>query len=164
MTFAERVGGALVSPRATLPRAAAAGAGLRDLAILVALRLFAGESLRLVRAALALEPLGARAAMGELVRAVLAIGPELLAVFAGAIVLGLAAGRRDRGKGSELDLAVYAWVPYLAVTCATALADTALQRVPGRPEEVATWIGMAWSAAVWGVALWTLRARPAEAA
>jgi hypothetical protein len=164
VSFVERVGGVLVAPRATLPRAAAAHAGLRDLWILLGLRLFAGETIRLVRAALAIRPLGARAAFAEVVRALTAVGPELLAVFAGAIVLGLAAGRRGRSNLGELDLAVYAWVPYLAGTAAIALVDTALQRAPGRAEEILGWLSMAWAAAVWGLALWTARSAPAEAA
>jgi len=67
-------------------------------------------------------------------------------------------------RAGAIDLAAYAWVPYLAVELAAALAFTALRRAPSRIEHHAVAaLGLAWALAVWIVGLLALRARRPEA-
>jgi hypothetical protein len=163
MTLTERIGGVLVRPRATLAALVASERGAGDLAILLGLRVVAGEAPLLARGVLAVPSLGPWALVRAIAQSVQAIVPELLALFGGGMLLALLAGRGARGR--ELELAGYAWVPYLAVTVVHALAATVLQRVPPRGEALAvTAIGAAWSAAVWWLAVVAARrAAPAVA-
>jgi len=148
LTFSERIGGALVRPRALLSDGAAARHGVSDVAVLLALRV-----------------VGPAALLRGVVQAVQSILPDLLGILLGGMLLGLLAGKRGAGRGREQEMAAYAWLPYLAVTLAKALLDTALQRLPSRAEELATTaLALGWSALVWGIALVEARREAAPAA
>lgn len=180
MTFVERIGGVLTRPRPTLADAACGPShGVRDVAILLALRVCAGETIDLARAAFALPSLGAVAGLRGLLHAVLAIAPDVLGILVGSIVMGLFAGKaavRGRELAGALppacsrssvgyDVAVYAWVPYLAVTLAAALIFAALRRPPGSLLDGAVAaVAVGWSAVVWALGLAELRRAPSEGA
>ena len=165
MTFSERIGGALVRPRALLSDGAAARHGVSDVAVLLALRVVAGETPLLARGVLGVPVLGPAALLRGVVQAVQSILPDLLGILLGGMLLGLLAGKRGAGRGREQEMAAYAWLPYLAVTLAKALLDTALQRLPSRAEELATTaLALGWSALVWGIALVEARREAAPAA
>ena len=170
--FFERIGGMLVHPRRTL-REILGGTvgGLSDVALLLALRLVAGEtrvgghggdsSVMLARGLLWLgksEPM--LAAQGVL-QATARLLPDLLAIVVGSVALAVLAGRRTGGR--ELDLAAMAWVPALLVKTAGALAFSLLGRDPSegtaRSLEL---LALGWAATCWVIALWTLRADRAE--
>src|SRR3989442_757725 len=72
--------------------------------------------------------LGAGAAVRALLQAAASALPDALAILIGAVALSLFGGARPGGAARELDLAAYAWIPYLAVRLLAALAATALQR------------------------------------
>jgi hypothetical protein len=160
--FLDRVGGALVRPR-DLPDSIDARHGLGDLGVLLAMRVVADELPRIARGVLAVPSLGARSALHGLVAAASTAVPDLVAVLIGAVALALFSGRartREGGAG-ELDLAAYAWVPFLAVRLVAALAFTALQARPAEWVEIgANLIGVAWAVAVWTLALLALRRPP----
>jgi hypothetical protein len=152
MSFLERVGASLVAPREAV-REARAG----DVAWLLAARVVAGETPRLARA-LARGAEGAlQPALMGIVGAASAVLPDVLGILIGAILLSFFVGRgvsRDR----TLDVAASAWVPYLAVQLAGALAWSALGR-PMRPVEegVIDALAVGWSGLVWILGLVELR-------
>jgi hypothetical protein len=155
MSFVERVGGVLVAPRAAMRAALAAppGRGAADVALLIALRVVAGETPRLVRAWDALVEHGGRAALMRLVVAVSQVLPDVLGILIGAVTISLGAGRRKSGDRG-LDLAAYAWVPYLAVQLVFALAFSALRYAPPAWVQTAVaGVALTWSVAVWAIGL-----------
>ncbi len=158
--FLDRVGGVVVHPRATLRAAAATGeGGLRDVAILLALRILAGETLTIAKAFLALPSLGLGGMLRELSRAEMAIVPDVVGILIAAVLMALLAGKKARAaKGSELDVAAYAWVPYLVVSVSTALILSIAGYSGGLVEKVAIVIALGWSAAIWILGLLELRA------
>jgi hypothetical protein len=158
-SFAERVGGVLVSPRATLAHAATAGDGLFDVALLLGLKVAASETVALGRAILAVPALGAASLLRGLVHAISAVTFDVAAILVAAMAMRLFT--RRGGPARELDLAAYAWVPYLAVTLVVWLVDTALGRSPGVVEAtVARVLALGWASAAWLLGLLALRAVP----
>jgi hypothetical protein len=158
VTYAERIGGVLVAPRRALRAAARSGGGLRDVGWLMVARLVCGEAPRLVRAAVRVQ-LGVDAALGDLLSVLSTVLPDVTGVLLAAVVLSLL-GKRT---GAAIDLAAYAWVPYLAVELVGALAFSALGRAPSLWERRALDGGaLAWALAVWIVALLELRALDEE--
>jgi hypothetical protein len=158
--FLDRVGGIVVHPRATLRATAATGeGGLRDVAILLFLRVLAGETLTIAKAFLSLPSMGLGGMLRELSRAAMAIVPDVLGILIAAVLMALLAGRKSRAaRGSELDVAAYAWVPYLVVSVATALILSIAGYSGGLVEKIAIVIALGWSAAVWILGLIELRA------
>ncbi len=168
VTFAERVGGVLVRPRATLAAAVEGGHGAADVALLLVLKVLASETVALARAVMEVPLVGPSALLRGVAHAVGSAAFDVAAIAVAAIVMRLLAGpektdlrgelpRRGRA-GSELDLAAYAWVPWLAVSLAVWLADTALGRSPGAVEaNAARGIAACWAGAVWVLGLLALR-------
>jgi hypothetical protein len=165
VTFAERIGGVLVSPRRTLAEAVTGPPhGLRDVMILLAFRVVAGETPALAKAVAEVPGLGLAAAMRGVLHALLAVAPDVLGILVASILMSLCAGKAAV-RGRELDVAAYAWVPYLAVTLFAALAATAVGRPPGPTVEALVQIAaVGWSALVWGLGLAALRRAPREQA
>lgn len=157
-----RIGGVLVSPRATLRRVATGGeGGLSDVALLLGARFLVDEAVSLTRALWWLprgEPL---AALQGVLHALSRLLPDVVAIVLGALALTLFSGRgRDeaQGRGRELDLAAYAWVPWVAVQVAAMSCYAALGRAPGETERrLVQLAGLAWATALWATALWVLR-------
>ena len=98
--------------------------------------------------------------MAALFSTLSAILPDLLGILLGAIALELV-GRRA-GPSRTLDLAGYAWVPYLAVQVISALAFTAIGSAPAPPVKLAVDLaGVAWALGVWGAAVFVIREKTA---
>jgi hypothetical protein len=174
-TLAERVGGVLVAPRRALALAAEApaGRGLADVTWLIAAKLVASEAPRLVRAGAKLVGLGVGDGLRAFVDAAAQVLPDAVGVLVASMVMSLLVPASatpatpepsTKLRAGAIDLAAYAWVPYLAVELAAALAFTALRRAPTRIEHGAiTAVALAWALAVWVVGLLALRARRPEA-
>ena len=151
--FLDRVGGVLVAPRATLAREMADKAphGLGDVAWLLLLRVLAGETPRLARAV----SLGVDHGVVFGVQAVLAVFqqvlPDVAGILVGALVMSLFAGRRARPRGHSLDLAAYAFVPYLATEVLAALLFT----LRGYEPSLAKQQGVQAAALAWAAFVWT---------
>jgi hypothetical protein len=161
MRFDERIGAVLVSPRRAFAAAAAgpSGRGLRDVGWLLAARVVCGETLSLVRAVVLGAELGPSAGWPAALGALSAVIPDAVAILIGAVLLMMLGGRRG-GDAHALDLAAYAWVPYLAVELAGALAFSAAGRLPGPVvRRVLDGAALAWATLAWALALYTLRAR-----
>jgi hypothetical protein len=163
VSFLERVGGALVSPRATL-RAIAAGAngrGAADVALLIAARLICGELPRLVRAWFRARELGFGAGVQTLFATVQTALPDLIAILVAALVMSLFAGRppkREQPRADALDLAAYAWVPYLAITVLASIYFSLRGLPPShRTEMLVSAIAIGWACVVWLCGLAALR-------
>jgi hypothetical protein len=155
-SFVERVGAVLVAPRRAMREAATApvGHGSADVAWLIAAKLVAGETPRLARALVRGMEAGPGAALLGLVTTAQQVLPDVLGVLIASVVMSLLSGRGRGGGERALDLAAYAWVPYLAVEVAAALAFTALGRPPS---DAVSWLvaalGAAWAAMVWALGL-----------
>lgn len=169
MNVFERIGGVLVAPRAALRAAAARsdGRGATDVAWLIAAKLVAGELPRLVRAGLRGVELGLGAGLQGVLMTLQAALPDVILVMVGGLVMSLFAGPRPAGNqrpAEAVDVAAYAFVPYLAVQLAGALLYTALGQ---SPSQVATLtlrgVGLAWAGAIWAIGLLALRRARAEA-
>lgn len=155
--FAERLGGVLVRPRAALAEVIASGrGGVRDVSVLVALKVLAANTVGLGSAVIATPELGVGALLSGLVHAASTAALDVVAIIVGSIVMKLfVSGRTD---GRELDLAACAWVPWLTVTLLVSLAGSALGRSP-RPLEttVIHVVAIGWVAIVWALGLIALR-------
>ncbi len=67
-------------------------------------------------------------------------------------------GEAKKQRAASVDVAAYAWVPYLAVELTGALIFTALGRVPSPAARYVTdGIALAWAALVWALGLRALR-------
>jgi hypothetical protein len=172
-TFAERVGGVLVAPRRALALAAEApaGRGLADVTWLITAKLVASEAPRLVRAGAKLVGLGVADGLRAFLDAAAQVLPDAVGVLVASMVMSLllpasasTPAPSTKLRAGAIDLSAYAWVPYLAVELAAALAFTAMRRAPTRIEHgVVTAVALAWALAVWLVGLLALRARRPEA-
>jgi hypothetical protein len=169
MTFFERVGGVLVAPRAALSAAAARsdGRGATDAAWLIAAKLLAGELPRLVRAGVRGIELGLGAALQGVLMTLQEALPDVILVMLGGLVMSMFSGPRPAGNqrpAEAIDVAAYAFVPYLAVQLAGALLYTALGHPPShRATLVLRGVGLVWAAAVWTIGLRELRHARARA-
>jgi hypothetical protein len=156
--FVERVGAVIVSPRRAMRAAAAApaGQGGRDVAWLIVLRLVAGETPRIARALVRGIESGPATGLSALLSTAGEVLPDVIGILIGAIAMALFAGR---GRGERaLDLAAYAWVPYLAVELGAALLFSALGHEPSAvARHVTDAIAVGWAIAVWAIGLGTAR-------
>jgi hypothetical protein len=163
--FLERVGGVLVTPKATLREACQAplGRGTTDVGWLLLGRLTAGEAPRLARAIVRGLESGPRAAIAGLLLAAQEILPDVLGILIGGVIMSLFLARRR--EQHALDLAAYAWIPYLAVELVGALIFTALQRPPWPVERgIIDGVAVAWATAIWALGLRSARQAHSEAA
>jgi hypothetical protein len=165
--FVDRVGAALVAPRALLGEEATHPRphGLSDITWLLLFRVVAGELPQLAHAvSLGLDHgvgFGATSAL----QAFGAVVPDIAGVLVGGLVLSLFVGGQSRPHGRSLDLAAYAWVPYLAVGAAAALIEGVRGYAPSRRLQTAVQaVALAWAAAVWCVALFSTRGAAKRAA
>jgi thiol-disulfide isomerase/thioredoxin len=161
-----RIGGILVAPRATLARAVDApdGQGTRDITLLLAVRLVAGELPGIVRAILRGKQLGLAVGFTSFMTLIAQILPDLLAITAAGLVLQwVRRGHSDERKASAFDIAGYAWVPYFALQMAAAtaigVAAFAGATVPPWVRTATTFVAVGWSLAIFVLAL---VARPAD--
>jgi hypothetical protein len=157
----DRVGAALVSPRALLSQEVRAvhGRGMADVAVLLLVRLVVTELPDLARAiALGLDH-GPLFGLISALRTSEQIVPDLAGILVGAVALSVLGGTAARRHGRSLDLAAYAYVPYLAIAAA-AWAFAALRgHDPSRDKEALAYgLALAWSLAVWILALLAARA------
>jgi hypothetical protein len=159
----DRIGGILVSPREGV-RQIVAGQGVADVTLLLATRVAAGETPRIARALVRGWEGNPSAAVSGVLAAATAVLPDVLGILIGAILLSLLGGRKkpiaERGKVSDrtLDVAAYAWIPYLAVSLAGALLFTAIGR-PMKPieEYLINGVALGWATLVWIIGLSELR-------
>ena len=159
MTLSERIGGVLVAPRKTFALLAAGAARPSDVALLVVLRLVAGELDRFARAIGTARDIGVSAAAQEILATTSVVLPDIVGILAAGVVMQLFA----RAKNA-FDVAAYVWIPYLAVQLGGALLYSALRHPePARVRVLLEWAGVAWAAGVWIVALVELRKLPPEA-
>src|SRR6478672_2772579 len=153
MRFDERIGGVLIAPRKTFAQLAAGAARPSDVALLVILRLVAGELDRLSRAIGTARDIGVGAAAQEILATTSAVLPDIIGILAAGMVMQLF----SRAKHA-FDVAAYVWIPYLVVQVVGALVFTALGRAPSaRAHAALEWTGVAWAAAAWIIALVEMR-------
>ena len=158
LRFDERIGGVLVAPRRTFARLVAGEARASDVAWLLVLRLVAGELDRFARALAVAREFGVGAAAQEILMVSSAVLPDVVGILAAGVMLQLFCKVKQ-----AFDVAAYAWIPYLAVQLAGALAFTARGYAPSpRVQTIVQALGVAWAAAAWIVAL--VEARKAEPA
>jgi hypothetical protein len=151
--FDERIGGVLITPRATFARLAAGEARPSDVAWLVVLRLVAGELDRFARAIAVMREFGVGAGAQEVLMVSSAVMPDIVGILAAGVMLQLFA----RAKNA-FDVAAYAWIPYLAVQLGGALYFSARGYTPSaRAHTIIEGAGVAWAVAVWIVALIEMR-------
>jgi hypothetical protein len=151
----DRIGSILVSPREGV-RQIVAGQGVTDVTFLLIARVVAGETPRLARSLVRGWEGNPSAAVSGVLAAATAVLPDVLGILIGAILLSLLGGRKKPDR--TLDVAAYAWIPYLAVSLAGALAFTAIGR-PMKPieEYVINGIALGWASLVWLIGLVELR-------
>lgn len=122
--FAERIGAALVAPRAAVAAADSArgqGRAPGDLVLLLALGFVAQQTARITTAVWIAVDGSFGAALGVLVQlAGRDLAPVLLLLLGAAAALTVLAGRR-RSPGADFDLACVAFVPAAVVHIAAAL-------------------------------------------
>ncbi len=120
-SFVERIGAALVAPRAALAVADAPGSAGRtgnDAAVLLALYVCAVYTADLAVAGWMIGADSAMAGLGAFASMVgRAIGLDLVVIVGASLVTTLAAGRR-RAMGRDVDLACVAYVPFVVVRLA----------------------------------------------
>jgi len=165
--FLERVGGVLAAPPPTMRALARGGLGggqhaLRDVGILLGLRLVAGELPSLVAASARAVKLSLGAGLQSLLVTVGQIAPDVLGILVAGLLLSALAGRARHTPGPErataFDLAAYAWVPYLAGRLVFVLGSIASGRVPSPvAQQVADVVALLWAAFAWVSALVALR-------
>ena len=86
--------------------------------------------------------------------------PDVIAILIASMLLSVLAGRRPKGsvEADPLDVAAYAWVPYLTVQLASALLFTLRGHPPSTlHEQLILGVALAWSVAVWSAGVWILR-------
>jgi hypothetical protein len=153
MRIHERLGAALVSPRAAFAEAEAGRGGTGDAAILALVAFVCAELPALVQAAWTGLVSGFGPALGMLAGRLSGFVGHALIVWAiGGVAITVAAGRRRR-PGRDFELAAVAFVPYLVARLGFALLPG-----PTRAEEAAAAV----LAAGWVVAaiLFARRRRP----
>ena len=150
--FAGRIGGILVEPRRTLARLAAGELRAGDIGWLVLAWLVAAYLPQLVHAVLLGRAAGVEAGFQALLSTVSALLPDVLGILVAGIVMSLFLPRSART--SALDLAAYAWVPYLAVQLAGSFIFTLRGRAASPlVQELVTAVGLGWAVVIWALAL-----------
>jgi hypothetical protein len=155
--FVERVGAALVAPRAALAQAETGYGGLADAALLLALKVVCIETPSLIAALWSFVLVGPGLALRALLaRLSEAIGVDLVLLVAGGALVTLAAGAR-RNPARDFDLAAVAWTPVLAVDTFGTLVARVAGVTLGGPVPVLWLAALGWMGAL--LALATSRAR-----
>jgi hypothetical protein len=155
MTFVERIGGVLASPRRTFARLTAGEARASDVAWLMVAWLVAGYLPDLVRCVLLARafdvPTGLQLLLKLIAQALL---QSILGVLLAGLVLSLFLPRQRARRVDAFDLAAYAWIPYLTVQLGGTLIWSALGLSrTARAQNIADAIGVAWALAAWACAL-----------
>lgn len=152
--LAERLGGVLVAPRATLLRLADGEARAGDVAWLMCGWFVAGWMPLLVRAVLTGAEAGFDAGLLSLMQTFRELLPDVLGIFVAGMVMALFVPKGARGHGRSADLASYAWVPYVTVQLAGSIAYSIAGRPPSdAAQKWVTGAALAWAIAVWALAL-----------
>jgi hypothetical protein len=150
--FAGRIGGVLVAPRPTLARLAGGELRAGDVAWLVLAWLLAAYLPQLVHAGLVGAGIGVDAGLQALLATVSALLPDVLGILVAGMMMSLFLPRAARSHG--LDLAGYAWVPYLTVQLVGSFVFTLRGRAASPAmQQLVTAIGLGWGVAVWALAL-----------
>jgi hypothetical protein len=156
----DRVGAALVSPRALLREEARAPhpRGLGDLTVLLLVRLIATELPDLARAVAFGLDHGPLFGVVTALHTFEQIVPDVAGILVGAVALSLLGGAAARSGGRSLDLAAYAYVPYLAVAAAAWTFSSLRGHDPSRDKEALLHgTALVWSVVVWVLALLAAR-------
>jgi hypothetical protein len=148
----------------SLSDAAGGKAGLGDAATLLFLKILCLETRAIVAAGWSVVQVGVMPALAGLgPRLQSAIGADLVLIFAGGLLVTIAAGRR-RSPARDFDLAAVAWIPYLVLSLAATLVAGVLGwRVPRGASDILGLTAMAVMAGWLGFAIRHARARRAEA-
>jgi hypothetical protein len=161
MTYLERIGGVLVSPRVTCRRLASGAARASDIAFLMLAWFFASSLTDIAHSFVVMRAFdvatGIEMLMSHLSQALL---PDVVGIVLAGLILSFFLPNRLRSDVPAFDLAAYAWVPFMVVELAGSLLFTALQRSP-TPLQHYVEVGLAigCGAAVWGCALWAALGR-----
>jgi hypothetical protein len=163
MDFFTRVGGVLVAPRATMARLVGGEARARDVVFLLLGKLLAGELPSLVRAWLMFRDAGAGAGLQALFMVTRELLPDVLGILIAGVAMSFFVGKESRGYGRTVDVAAYAWIPYLAFELLAALFFSVRGVLPSPNVQFAVdALAVAWAVAVWTLGLVAARA-PKEA-
>jgi hypothetical protein len=152
--FDGRIGGVLVAPRRTFAALAAGAARGGDVAWLLAAKLVASQFPSLVRALSTGRELGALAGVQSFFMVARELLPDVLGILAAGIAMSLFVGKTARGYGRTMDLAAYAWVPYVTLELAAALYFTARGYPPTpQKQQLVDAAALGWAVIAWAIAL-----------
>jgi hypothetical protein len=159
-SFADRIGGILTAPLATLRDAAGEGRGATDVALLIGFKLVGGSTQELAAALSRGIDTGVVSGLMAAISVLAQVLPDVVAILVGGILLSLLAPGGKGARDRALDLAAYAWIPYLTVELAEALAFTLRHRPPSPlVDNIFFTVAIGWSLAIWLCALVVLRHR-----
>lgn len=123
MSFVDRVGAALVSPRAALAETDRGVGGSADVFKLLLLKFVCAEAKAIVAAFWTMAVVGVGDGFTTLLnRLAEAVGSDLVLILVGAVVVIAAAGKK-RSPGRDFDLAATAWIPALILTTLASLVQ-----------------------------------------
>jgi len=152
MRLDERIGGVLVSPRATLARLAAGEARAGDVAWLMVAWLVASRLPSLAKAALLGRAFGVAYGLQATLAVTSAILPDVLGILVAGAILSLFV--RATLPARPFDLASYAYVPYLTLNLLGSLYYSARGYEPSATAQyLVHGVGIAWGVVVWALAL-----------
>jgi hypothetical protein len=158
MAFDARVGGVLVAPRQTFARLADGDARAADIVWLLAAKLLVQDLPALLRAFLLGREEGLAAGAQSLLMATRELLPDILGILIAGVVMSFFVGKEGRGYGRTLELAGYAWIPYLACELAAALFFTARGYLPSpHAQALVDGVALAWATVAWTLALLAAR-------
>jgi hypothetical protein len=163
MSFAERIGAALVAPRRALAAADApdgAGRAGTDAALLLLYTVLALHTRDVVVGAWLVGSEGVSVGLGALASLVgRSVGTDLVFLLAAGALVTVAAGRR-RSLGRDFDLACVAYVPFVAVQVTAALVlGAAGAALPRGVTDAVVAAAFTWAGAIVALAIVHARTR-----
>jgi hypothetical protein len=166
MSFFSRIGGVLVAPRRTFAQLADGQVRGADVAWLLAAKLLVEDLPALVRACFVAGEEGvARGAQLVLVTARNDLLSDILGILIAGVIMSFFVAKESRGYGRTLELAAYAWIPYLACELVSALFFTARGYLPEpHTQQLVDGAALAWATVAWTFALLAARVPKEEVA
>jgi hypothetical protein len=158
MRFDARVGGVLVAPRRTFDRLADGEARAGDVAWLIVAKLVVQYLPSLTRAFFIGREEGVAAGAQSVLMTAQQVLPDILGILIAGVIMSFFVGKEARGYGRTLELAAYAWIPYLAFELVSSLFFSARGYMPSaHTQQLVDGVAVAWATVAWTLALLAAR-------